>query len=1230
MKQKQKRPGFTIWGIGLVAGLCAAGCSMNSWAAPADQNFDAATLTEGGNNATAYTVGGVVYTVNGPATVETYDAASYWGVTFSGHTGRAIIGNYLGSMSTSITFFRFSAADLANDFKLNSLAALANEMQSSYVYAVKYKVEGFNGGASGTLVVSVAEIDLRTSGTYGSGNAAISYSRTGAFGGESGNGGILTFGSAWDNIDTVVFTVTDGRAAQLSLDSLDFSPATPINTSPTLNVNTGLTLNEGGLSAITASQLDYNDAEQADSAITYTVTTLPANGQLLRNGAALALNGTFTQANLNSGAVRYAHSGTDTTSDSFTFTVSDGAGGSVTGQTFSFTVTPVNDTAALAGAPTTTFTSAPGGASALDGQGGSSDVAGIALEVYFADAGLSQINSALTFEDPYSVGAANSGLAVNYGNSAGSHYVVIKSRTPGDNFWLQSLQLTDYGGNNVRIEAFDNGVSRGSVNVTVNADPWYFTFDQNGALTPSIFNNADEIRIRGQNSGIIWLTINDIRIAAPVAPNTSPTFVGATTTLNVSQNSSANDIKSLLHVNDPDGAQTLTWSQSVAPTHGSLSFVGATAASGGSDITPGGTITYTPTPNYVGPDNFTVQVSDGAASTTRAISVTVADTTAPMVTSVSVPANATYVAGQNLDFTANFNEAVTVNTAGGTPYLAVTLNTGGTVQAAYISGSGTTALVFRYTVVDGNSDDDGVALGAAIALNGGTIQDAAANGAVLTLNSVGSTAGVLVDAVAPVITSGAANGTYGTGFAYTIAATGSPTSYGATGLPDGLTVNTTSGDITGTPATNGIFNVILSATDAAGNVGGVTNAFTIAKAALTATADNKSRYFNQPNPALTGSLTGNVSGDNLSVSYSTSATPSSPAGGYDIVPTINDPHGRLGNYSVTINNGTLTVTVAAPAIQLATNSVHYTIGRAPAVLAPQAEFSAPSSPSFNGGLLTMTIISNLAATDVLGVTTNGLLTATTNDASYNGNLFATYSGGTTGVAALQFTFNNIADSTSLQALLTNLTFEVQQPRNVTNFTRLVQFDFSDGGGLTSAPVLVTVILNRAPGINPDRISTGTNLPASITFVRLFQNDADEDGDPLTLIHVDNVSQQGGTVVSNATGVVYTPPLDFAGLDQFTYTMEDGRSGITTGEVQLHVLLPDQISLEIAPFEWGLNQPANIGAMGIPGQSYRLQATEDFSGWTTLETQVAPVDGFMRFFDQDSTNYMHRFYRGVSP
>jgi len=163
--------------------------------------------------------------------------------------------------------------------------------------------------------------------------------------------------------------------------------------------------------------------------------------------------------------------------------------------------------------------------------------------------------------------------------------------------------------------------------------------------------------------------------------------------------------------------------------------------------------------------NISVTATDSGANSTTTADTTNAtvDNTIPTVSSVSVPANGTYRAGQNLDFTVNMNEAVTVNTGGGTPRLALTVGAS-TVYANYISGSGTSAIVFRYTVQSGEADSDGISVGA-LSLNGGTIRDAAGNNASLTLNSVGSTTGVLVDTASPTVSSVSvpANGTYRAG-----------------------------------------------------------------------------------------------------------------------------------------------------------------------------------------------------------------------------------------------------------------------------------------------------------------------------------------------------------------------------------------------------------------------------------------------------------------------------------
>ncbi len=128
------------------------------------------------------------------------------------------------------------------------------------------------------------------------------------------------------------------------------------------------------------------------------------------------------------------------------------------------------------------------------------------------------------------------------------------------------------------------------------------------------------------------------------------------------------------------------------------------------------------------------------------------DETAPVVTEVLVPWDGIFVVGQPLEFLVVFNELIVADVSGGTPQLAI--NIGGTVrQAIYLPQIATPFMHFQYIVQAGDNDDDGISIGA-INPNGGAISDLGGNTANLTLNSVESTVGVLVDTNAPTIVLG--------------------------------------------------------------------------------------------------------------------------------------------------------------------------------------------------------------------------------------------------------------------------------------------------------------------------------------------------------------------------------------------------------------------------------------------------------------------------------------------
>ena len=102
-------------------------------------------------------------------------------------------------------------------------------------------------------------------------------------------------------------------------------------------------------------------------------------------------------------------------------------------------------------------------------------------------------------------------------------------------------------------------------------------------------------------------------------------------------------------------------------------------------------------------------------------------------------------------------------------------------------------------------------------------------------NPVTANVTILDDEGPPVITSPtSASGQRGEPFSYRITATNSPTSYNATGLPAGLSVDTSSGLISGTPQDFGAFQLQISATNSKGT-GSATVVLSIASGETTAT-----------------------------------------------------------------------------------------------------------------------------------------------------------------------------------------------------------------------------------------------------------------------------------------------------------------------------------------------------------------------------------------------------------
>jgi hypothetical protein len=127
----------------------------------------------------------------------------------------------------------------------------------------------------------------------------------------------------------------------------------------------------------------------------------------------------------------------------------------------------------------------------------------------------------------------------------------------------------------------------------------------------------------------------------------------------------------------------------------------------------------------------------------------------------------------------------------------------------------------------------------------------------------------------------------------------------------------------------------------------------VTPAPLTVTAANASKLYGAPVPPLTGSIVGIKNGDNITATYATTATQSSPAGTYPIVPALVDPDSKLGNYAVTVINGTLTIN-PAPLTITADDASKILNAPNPAFTASYSGFVLGEGPSVLSGVLNCT------------------------------------------------------------------------------------------------------------------------------------------------------------------------------------------------------------------------------------------------------------------------------------
>ncbi|MDX6199719.1 MAG: large repetitive protein [Actinomycetota bacterium] len=584
-------------------------------------------------------------------------------------------------------------------------------------------------------------------------------------------------------------------------------------------------------------------------------------------------------------------------------------------------------------------------------------------------------------------------------------------------------------------------------------------------------------------------------------PNTPPTagddsaatLVGAAVTVPVL----ANDT-------DPNPAQTLTSGAATAPAHG-------TAV-----VNPNGTITYTPTAGYVGPDGFDYTVSDGFGTDVGHVSVTVSagapvavDDSSTTGTNTPVPVAVLTNDVSPLPLTVTGLTAPVVTPPLGPPSGvsagSTTLNADGTVT--YTPTAGFTGIAtFTYRVTDGSQ------------------------------TSAPATVTVTVTNAAPVAVADTYAGTRAAAQPIDVLANDSDansdplTISGVSGVTAGASVTVSpSGpggrdEVLYTPPTGfvGADSFSYTVSDGRGGTASATVTVTVADAAPVAVDDSAS-------PAAAGPVTLTVlandtdaDGDTLSVTATTvpanGTAAINPGGSITYTPaagftgsdgfdyTVSDGHGKTASGHVTV----VTPNTAPTAVD-------------------------DSGTTFVGQPVVVAVLANDADPNPLQTLVVSAVTAPAHGAATAGP------GG-----AITYT-------------------PTPSYRGADGF----DYTITDGAaGFAIAHVGITVI-DRAPVALDD---TATTPSAAAVTIPVLGNDTDPDGDVLAVTpgSVTAPTAAGGasagTTVLNPDGTItYTPAAGFAGSATFSYAVTDGtKSAVATVTVTVAAAPPAPIVVPPPP------------------------------------------------------------------
>ena len=506
-------------------------------------------------------------------------------------------------------------------------------------------------------------------------------------------GGTYTLGFSVFNLgDTVLnpYLFVDSVAGTTTLNGTPFGPVAPDESAPAPAGNT---------SPIAS---DATASVDEDSSVAIALSATDADGDALTYAVDNPSHGTVS---LSGTTATYTPTADYTGSDSFTYTVSDGAATDTA--TVTVTVNNVNEApvASNAAASVDEDSSVAIALSATDADGdaltyavdnpshGTVSLSGTTA-TYTPTADYTGSDSfTYTVSDGAATDTATVTVTVNNVNEAPVASNAAAS-VDEDSSVAIALSATDADGDALTY-AVDNP-SHGTVSLSGTTATYTPTADYTGSdsFTYTVSDGA------ATDTATVTVTVNNVN-EAPVASNAAAS---------VDEDSS---VAIALSATDADG-DALTYAVD-NPSHGTVSLSGTTA-------------TYTPTADYTGSDSFTYTVSDGAATDTATVTVTVNNVNeAPVASnaaasvdedsSVAIALSATDADGDALTYAVDNPSHGTVSLSGTTATYTPTADYTGSDSFTYTVSDGAATDTATVTVTVNNVNEAPVASNAAASVD---------------------------------------------------------------------------------------------------------------------------------------------------------------------------------------------------------------------------------------------------------------------------------------------------------------------------------------------------------------------------------------------------------------------------------------------------------------------------------------------------------------------------------